>query len=101
MTKQLTHTYILVIKKNEILPFVPIRMDLKGIMLSEKSQIDISTVCYHNMQNLKNEQIDVTKNKQIYRYSEQIHGYQWGQGSGKGSNKGKRLRDTNYNVQNR
>ena len=37
MTKQLTHTYILVIEKNEILPFLPILMDLKGIMLSEKS----------------------------------------------------------------
>ena len=38
---------ILAIKKNEILPFATMWMDLEGIMLSEISQRKTITVCYH------------------------------------------------------
>ena len=45
--------------------------------------------------------MNITKSKQIYRYSEQTSGYQWGQGREESLDKGRRLRDTNYYVQNR
>ena len=32
------------------------------------------------------------------RYRKQTSGYQWGEGSGKGHNRGRGLRDTNYYV---
>ena len=34
-------------KKNEILPFAAMWMDLEGIMLSEIRQRKTNTVCYH------------------------------------------------------
>ena len=39
--------YHLAIKKNEILPFVTVWMDLKDIMLSEISQSKTATICFH------------------------------------------------------
>ena len=39
------HDGILVIKKNETLPFATTRMDLEGIILSEISQSPV--LCYH------------------------------------------------------
>ena len=39
--------YYSAIKKNEILPFATMWMDLEGIMLSEISQRKTNTVCYH------------------------------------------------------
>ena len=35
------------IERNKILPFATTWMDLEGIMLSEKRQRKINTVCYH------------------------------------------------------
>ena len=40
-------------KKNEILPFVAMRMDLKGITLSEITQTKINTACYPSQRNPK------------------------------------------------
>ena len=42
-----------------------------------------------------------TKKKQTHRYREQTSGYQWGEGRTEGIYGGKRLRDTNYYVQNK
>ena len=42
-----THNGILVIKKNEILPFAAMWMDLENIMLREISQGKTNIVCYH------------------------------------------------------
>ena len=39
--------YYSAIKRNEILPFIAIWMDLENIMLSEISQAKTNTVCYH------------------------------------------------------
>ena len=38
---------LLIKKKNEILPFVTIWMDLEGITLSETSQIKTNVICYY------------------------------------------------------
>ena len=46
--------YYSTIKKNEILSFAAMRMDLKSIILSEISQRKTNTVCYHLYMNLKN-----------------------------------------------
>ena len=64
--------YYSAIKKNDILPFATICMDLEGIMLSEMSdrerQILYDFTCMWNLKNKTNEQ---TKQKQSYRYGEQ------------------------------
>ena len=38
----------------------------------------------------------VAKQEQAHRYRKQTSGYQWGEGRGKGQDRGKGLRDTNY-----
>ena len=43
----------------------------------------------------------IIKQKEIHRYRKQTSGYQWGQGREESLDKGRRLRDTNYYVQNR
>ena len=45
-TQTYTHNGMLVIKKNEILPFETICMDLEGIMLSEISQAEKDEYCH-------------------------------------------------------
>ena len=45
--------------------------------------------------------MDITKQKQTHRYREQTSGYQWGEGSGKGQDRGRGLRSTCYWVQNK
>ena len=39
--------------------------------------------------------------KETHRYGEQASDYWWGGGSGEGKSRGKRLRNTNYCVQNK
>ena len=41
-------------------------------------------------------QTNKTKQKQTPRYTEQTSGYQWGEGSRKGQDRGRGLRCTNY-----
>ena len=45
MDKDVIYIYILVIKKNKILPFGATWMDLEGIMLNEISQIEKDKYC--------------------------------------------------------
>ena len=69
--KDVVHIYsgILIIKKNEIMPFATTRMDLETVTLSEVRQREIYGITY--MQNLKKRkkiQMNLsTKQKQIYR----------------------------------
>ena len=39
--------------------------------------------------------VNITKKKQIHRYTEQISGYQWGEEKGEGHNRSRELRGTN------
>ena len=48
------YIYVLVIEKNEILPFATTQMDVKGIMLSEVSQRKTNTVYFHLHMKSKN-----------------------------------------------
>ena len=41
---------------------------------------------------------DNSNKKQINRYREQISGYQWGERSGEGQDRGEGLRGTNYYI---
>ena len=50
------------------------------------------------MWNLKNKQVNITNKKKTHRYKEQTRGYQWGEGRGKGQDRSRGLRDTNYYV---
>ena len=76
------------IKKNEILSFAAMWMDLEGIMLSEMSQRKTNTYCMLSLMlwNLKeySKLVNVTKRKQTHRYREQTSGYQWGERKGEG-----------------
>ena len=47
------------------------------------------------MWNLKSKLASVTE-KQTHRYREQTRGYHWGEGIGKGQDRGRELRGTNY-----
>ena len=40
----------------------------------------------------------ITEKKQTHRYGEQTRGYQWGEGSRKRQDRGRRFRGTNYYV---
>ena len=73
-----TMEYYSAIKKNEILPFLTTWMDLEGIMLSEISQRNTNTVCFHLHveSKTKNKKMNETKQKQTHRYKEQTSGYQ-------------------------
>ena len=42
--------------------------------------------------------MDITKQKQTHRYREQTSGYQWGEESVQGQDRGKQLRGINYYV---
>ena len=69
-----TMEYYSTIKKNKILPFTVIWMDLEGIMLSksEKDKYHMIT----RMWNLKNKINAQTKQKHTHRYEERTDGYQ-------------------------
>ena len=43
----------------------------------------------------------ITKQKQTYRDREQTSSYQWGEGRGKGHDRGRRFRGTNYYICNK
>ena len=69
------------IKRNEILPFATIWMDLEGATPSEISQTKMKIVHYHfKMWNLKNKWVNATKLKQTHSHREQTSGYQWREG---------------------
>ena len=40
--------------------------------------------------------MNIIKKKQTHRYREQTSGFQWGEGSGEGQDKGRGLRGPNY-----
>ena len=42
--------------------------------------------------------MSITKQKQTYKYKEQTSGYHCGEGRGKGQNRGRRVRGTNFYV---
>ena len=74
----------LAIKKNEILAFAIVCVDLEGIILSEISQTKINTIYFTYLWNLKNKINEQTKQKQTHRYREQTDGCQMGGGLGAG-----------------
>ena len=89
--------YYSAIKKNEILPFSIASMDLEGIMLSEISQREKDKHYILSLRNLKNKTNDYNKTEtDLHR--EQTSGYQWGEGSKEGQDRGRGLRGTNYYV---
>ena len=71
-------------------------MDLEGIMLSEISQRKTNTVYYLYVESKKIKQIHEYNKKEIPRYRAQTSGYQWGEESGEGQDRGKGLRGTKY-----
>ena len=52
----------------------------------------------HVESNKYNKLVNITKMKQIHKYSEQTSTYPWGEGRRKWRNRGRRLRGTNYYV---
>ena len=99
-TRAHTMEYYSAIKKNEILPFAAMSMDLENIMLSEISQSQILYDIIY-MWNLKNNTIECIYKTETHRHRKQTCGYQRGKGSGEGQIKGMGLRHTNYYVENR
>ena len=76
------------IEKNRIFPYVTTQMDLlEGIVLTEISQDrGRQILCiFTYLQNLKNKQMSITKQKQIHRYKEQTRGYQHRKGKRRGN----------------
>ena len=71
-------------------------MDLEGIMLSEISQRKTNTVYYLYVESKKIKHIHEYNKKEIHRYRAQTSGYQWGEESGEGQDRGKGLRGTKY-----
>ena len=67
-------------KKNEILPFVTIWMDLEGIMLSETSLSKTNTVWFDLYVESKRENKWTNKTEATHRYREQTDVYQRGGG---------------------
>ena len=84
-------------KKNEILTFVTTWMNLEGIIFSEIGQRKANSICYFSHVESKiNKWMNITKQKQTHRYTEETSGYQVGDGSRDGSVKGSRIIGTNY-----
>ena len=79
-----TMKYYSAIKKNGILPFVTMWVDLEGIRLSEISQKKTSTIRFHLYVESKKTKLmnkhTITKQKQTHRYREQTGGCQRGEG---------------------
>ena len=69
-----TMEYYSAVKKNEILPFAAVWMDLEGIMPSEETQVLYNIICMWNLKQY-NKLVKITK-KQTQR--EQTCGYQSG-----------------------
>ena len=68
-------------KKNEIMPFAAIWMDLEIITLSEVSQTKTNVIWYHLHIESKKIVIQMNfyqKQKQTHRHRKQIYGYQRG-----------------------
>ena len=67
-------------------------------MLREISQTETNSICYHLYVESKkwNKWMNITKQKQTYRYRKQTSVYQWSEGRGEVQDGAKRLRDTNY-----
>ena len=63
-----TMEYYLAVRKNEIMPFAATWMELEGIMLSEISQAEKGTECFHS-----------------YVELEKLNRRPWGKGRGKNS----------------
>ena len=74
-----TVEYYTAIKKDEVLPFATIWMDLKGIMLSEISQTKKDKFCVIYIQSLKNKANEWIK---------QTSGDQWGDERGEEPDEG-------------
>ena len=73
------------IKKKEILPVAAIWMDLEGIMLSEMSHRNANNDLYVESKIIFKKLVNITKEKQINWYREQISGYKLGKGRGRGN----------------
>ena len=72
---------------------------MEGIMLSEISQRKTNFVCYHlHVESRKIKLMNIAKKKQTHRYRKQTSGYQWGEGSWEGQDRGWGLRGKNYHV---
>ena len=70
-----TMEYYSAIRKNEILPFAAMWMDLEGIMLSEISQTEKNKYCMIslNVESKKyNKPVSITKKEQTHRYREKL-----------------------------
>ena len=50
-----THNEMLIIKKNEIMPFAATWMDLEIVILNETSQTKTNPICYHLCVESKND----------------------------------------------
>ena len=87
--------------ENEILPFAAMGKDLGIIMPSEISQIKTNIIWYHlNVKSKKWKQMCM-QNRNRLTDIENKCGYQWGEGTGEGRDRGMGLRDTNDYVSNR
>ena len=74
-------------------------MDWEGFLLCETTQRKTNTIDTTYMWSLKtNKLLTITKKKQTHRYREQTNGYQWEEGRGRGQNRGRGVRGTNYYV---
>ena len=59
-----TMEYDLAVKKNEILPFATMWMELESIMLSEISQTKTNIIWLHLYEDFKTEQMNMREGKQ-------------------------------------
>ena len=73
-------------------------MNLGVIMLSEISQRKLNTVCYHLCVKSKKYTTDYKKIGNRLTDTENKLSYLWEEGQGKGQDRNKGLRDTNYYV---
>ena len=94
-----TTEYYSAIRKNEILPFAAMWMDLENIMLSEISQTEKDKYDITYMWNLKNNTNECyTKQKRTHRYRKQTCIYQRGDKKEEGQIRSMGLKDSNYCI---
>ena len=91
--------YYSAIKKNEMMPFAAMWVNLENIMQSEISQRKTNSIWYHLYMESKkyNKLVNITKKKQTHRHREQTSGYHWRQGWGR-RNRDRAIRGTNYYI---